>query len=150
MGMAPRCLAFAMLLLAGILVLGNLPAGISADCHDYLLPPILRKCHKSIQKVGPQILPSRACCRILQGADVPCLCKYITPPIEAEISVEKTVYVARTCGCPVHGGTKCGSKLIWSLIWCHVYNIPFITICYNISILHKYDENEWHGVNNSL
>ncbi|TKY57342.1 pectinesterase 55 [Spatholobus suberectus] len=110
--MATRCLAFAMLVVAGIVVRGNLPAGISAQTEcggDF--SSIITTCNAFFQKQGPEIPPSQRCCEVLKNVDVPCLCKYITPPIEAQISVEKAIYVARTCGCSVPAGIKCGSSL---------------------------------------
>ncbi|TKY57344.1 putative pectinesterase 52 [Spatholobus suberectus] len=110
--MANRCLVFAMLVVAGIVVLANLPAGISAQTEcggDF--SSIITKCNSFVQREGPEIPPSQDCCNVVKNVDVPCLCKYVTPEIEAQISLEKTIYVARTCGCSVPEGTKCGNSL---------------------------------------
>ncbi|KAK7276887.1 hypothetical protein RIF29_18033 [Crotalaria pallida] len=111
--MAPKCLAIAMLLLVAIIELGNVQ-GISADCNASDIPLILLKCRKFIKRDAPKLEPSKACCESLKEVDLACLCdKYITPPVEAIISVKKAIYVAETCGCTVPpSGAKCGSYVI--------------------------------------
>lgn len=105
--------ALLMLVIGGFVVIGNL-AGISAQtaCGGDL-STIFSKCGRFFQKDGSEILPSQGCCNVLKNVDIPCLCKYITPEIEKQISVEKAIYVARFCGCSVPAGLKCGSKFFF-------------------------------------
>nr|AFK41640.1 unknown [Lotus japonicus] len=111
--MTIRDLAFAMLVLAStILVLEKVP-GISAQlvCKGNLTV-IVTQCANFVKKEGTKIPPSSACCETLKDVDIPCLCKHITLPIASQISMEKAVYVAKTCGVEVPSGTKCGSYIV--------------------------------------
>ena len=109
--MVTRCLAFAVFVIVSIVVLGNMPS-VSAQCQDKI-PDIISHCNQFVKKEGPKILPSDDCCAVLKDADIPCLCKYVITEAEAIISMDKAIYVARTCGCSVPApGTKCGSKLL--------------------------------------
>ena len=140
--MAARCLAIAMLVVASIVVLGNM-AGVSAQCEDKI-PDIMTHCEQFVTKEGPKIPPSDDCCAVLKDTDIPCLCKHITPPVEAVISMDKAIYVARTCGCSVPPpGSKCGSKLsiydnVISFYTCMpcIYNI--LPISLHVLIFHEY------------
>ncbi|KAG6536270.1 uncharacterized protein LOC122002874 [Zingiber officinale] len=69
-------------------------------------------CHEFIAIPGPKKKPNKACCDSLATADVPCLCKELPPEVEKSISMEKAVYVARSCGKTVPAGTKCGSYTV--------------------------------------
>ncbi|RDX91829.1 hypothetical protein CR513_26128, partial [Mucuna pruriens] len=90
----------------GLIVLGNL-GGISAqsECGGDV-SSILTSCKSFVQKKEPEIPPSKECCEMVKNVDVPCFCKYVTPEIEARFSVEKAIYVAKTCGCSLPKGTK--------------------------------------------
>lgn len=106
--MATRCLCFATLMLtASILVLG-----ISAqiECGGNLIA-IGKQCISFVQKEGPKVPPSKSCCEALQGANVSCYCKYVTPGIESKFSIEKALFVAKTCQAQNIPTDKCGSKL---------------------------------------
>ncbi|XP_057426252.1 uncharacterized protein LOC130719655 [Lotus japonicus] len=110
--MTIRHLAFAMFVLAStILVLEKVP-GISAqlECKGNLTA-IMTQCENFVKKKGSKIPPSSSCCETLKNVDIPCLCNYITK-IEILISMEKVVYVAKTCGAEVPSGTKCGSYIV--------------------------------------
>ena len=102
-----RCLAFAMLMVAIILISGN--HEVSAQCQASV-PALISQCSKFVQKAGPKISPSKECCAVLKDVDIPCVCKLITKAIENIISFEKVVYVGRTCGVKIKPGTKCGRK----------------------------------------
>ncbi|KAK7276886.1 hypothetical protein RIF29_18032 [Crotalaria pallida] len=86
---------------------------IAADCDDSQMASILQKCDEFIQKGGQNIPPSQKCCSVLKDVDFPCICDtYVTPPVEDAISIEKLIYVAKSCGCQVPpSGAKCGIKL---------------------------------------
>ncbi|XP_057440484.1 non-specific lipid transfer protein GPI-anchored 31-like [Lotus japonicus] len=111
--MTIRHLAFAMLVLAStILVLEKVP-GISAQlvCKGNLTA-IMTQCTSFVKKEGPKIPPSSACCETLKDVDIPCLCQHIPGPIMSHISMEKALYVGKTCGAEVPSGTKCGSYIV--------------------------------------
>ncbi|XP_057428619.1 putative lipid-transfer protein DIR1 [Lotus japonicus] len=111
--MTIRHLAFAMLVLSSTILVFEKVSGISAqlECKGSL-SGIVSQCQAFVKKEGPQILPSDACCETLKAADIPCLCKYITPVIQSQISIEKAIYVVKTCGGTVPPGTKCGSYTV--------------------------------------
>jgi len=69
------------------------------NCQDYVRFPD-----------DPKIPPSAACCGVIQGANIPCLCSKVTPTVETLISMDKVVYVASYCGRPLKPGSQCGSK----------------------------------------
>ncbi|KAH7511331.1 hypothetical protein FEM48_ZijujUnG0023900 [Ziziphus jujuba var. spinosa] len=108
-GTGVRCLCFAVFLMAGILVLGN--SGVRAQC-EASVPNFVAQCGPYIIKSGPQTKPSEGCCSVVKTLDIPCLCKLVTKEIEEIISLEKTVFVFRTCGREVAKGAKCGSYTV--------------------------------------
>ncbi|ONK78449.1 uncharacterized protein A4U43_C02F18900 [Asparagus officinalis] len=69
-------------------------------------------CQQFVLKPGPQKDPSPECCQVIQSADVPCCCANIPKGLEDIISMEKVVYVAKFCGKPLKGGSKCGSYTV--------------------------------------
>ncbi|WJX59548.1 hypothetical protein P8452_44857 [Trifolium repens] len=73
---------------------------------------IITQCKSFVSKDGPKIPPSKPCCDALKGANVSCYCKYVTPGIENMISIEKALYVAKTCQCQNIPTDKCGSYII--------------------------------------
>ncbi|GAV75429.1 LTP_2 domain-containing protein [Cephalotus follicularis] len=104
-----RCLIMAMVVVVGTLIFCD--HGANAQCSE--IPPIdlMFQCERFVQISGPKIPPSRECCSVVKKVEVPCICKVVTPEIEKIISMDKVVYVARTCGVPVQPGMKCGSKI---------------------------------------
>ncbi|XP_045828645.1 putative lipid-transfer protein DIR1 [Trifolium pratense] len=107
--MATKCSGFATLvLIASILVL-EISAQI--ECGGDLTG-IITQCKSFVKKDGPKIPPSKPCCEALKGANVPCYCKYVTPSIENMISIEKALYVAKTCQLQNIPTDKCGSYII--------------------------------------
>ncbi|KAH9790039.1 AAI domain-containing protein [Citrus sinensis] len=102
-------LVLAMVVIAGTLMFGNVR--VSAQCGGSI-PQLVAQCSQFVKKEGPQIPPSSGCCSAVKAADVPCVCALVTPAIEKIISMEKVVYVARTCGVTVKPGTKCGSYTV--------------------------------------
>ncbi|XP_011032285.1 PREDICTED: uncharacterized protein LOC105131149 [Populus euphratica] len=110
-----RChvLALAMLLIVGMHILGD--QKVAASCQE-VLPPLISNCNRFVRIPGPKVPPSDACCQAVKQVplgDLPCLCKFVTPDLQKVISMEKAVYVARTCGLPIPSGlTVCGSYTI--------------------------------------
>lgn len=102
-------LVLAMVVIAGTLMFGNVQ--VSAQCGGSI-PQLVAQCSQFVKKEGPKIPPSPGCCSVVKAADVPCVCTLVTPAIEKLISMEKVVYVARTCGVTVKPGTKCGSEFL--------------------------------------
>ncbi|KAI4386230.1 hypothetical protein MLD38_004179 [Melastoma candidum] len=104
-----------LLLLAVLLVSGSVTPGknilVEAGCQSDI-GNLISKCESYVQKTGPKIAPSEGCCGVVQGVDMPCVCGYVTKSIESIISMEKVVYVARTCGKVVPSGTHCGSYVV--------------------------------------
>ncbi|KAK6933836.1 Bifunctional inhibitor/plant lipid transfer protein/seed storage helical domain [Dillenia turbinata] len=84
---------------------------VSAQCGG-AIPALIGKCKSFVLIPGPQIPPSSECCAVIKTADVPCLCNFLTPIIEKIVSMEKVVFVARTCGLTVPPGMKCGSYTV--------------------------------------
>ncbi|KAJ6691953.1 LIPID TRANSFER PROTEIN [Salix purpurea] len=107
-----HALALSLFLIVGVHILGN--HKVSANCKE-IVPSLVSNCSRFVRVPGPKVPPSAACCKVAQAvtvADVPCFCKLITPAVQKVISMEKVVYVARTCGLPVPPGTVCGSYTV--------------------------------------
>ncbi|KAK8661104.1 hypothetical protein V6N13_052004 [Hibiscus sabdariffa] len=86
-------------------------AGVSAQC-ELSIPRLVSQCSEYVRVSGPEIPPSKDCCNVVQNLDIPCLCKYVTPQVEQLVSMEKVVFVAKSCGLTVQPGTKCGSFVV--------------------------------------
>lgn len=102
-----RCLVLVVLMIAGTLIFGDIQ--VSAQCGGSI-PNLVAQCSSFVGVKGPKIPPSTGCCWAVKSADIPCVCSLVTPDIEKLISMEKVVFVARTCGINVPPGKKCGSK----------------------------------------
>ncbi|CAN0901830.1 hypothetical protein LINGRAHAP2_LOCUS21633 [Linum grandiflorum] len=72
----------------------------------------LMSCLTYVQKSGPKTPPSVPCCEAIQPVDVSCACGYASSFAERYVSLDKVVYVARSCGKTLVAGTKCGSYTI--------------------------------------
>jgi hypothetical protein len=107
--MATRCLGLATLVLTASILVLEISAQIECGGN---VTGIITQCKSFVSKDGPKIPPSKPCCDALKGANVSCYCKYVTPGIENMISIEKALYVAKTCQCQNIPTDKCGSKLI--------------------------------------
>ena len=107
-----RCLVLAMLMATIILISGN--HQVSAQCQASI-PSLASQCLSSVQRFGPKIPPSAECCAVVKGVDIPCVCKLVTRMVEFIISMEKVVYVGRSCGLTIQPGTICGSKSVNSV-----------------------------------
>ncbi|XP_074578993.1 uncharacterized protein LOC141835438 [Curcuma longa] len=99
------------LLLAGATTFPSAKSQLIVACGTDVEKLVLA-CHEFIAIPGPKKKPNKACCDCLARADVPCLCKELPPEVEKSISMEKAVYVARSCGKTVPAGTKCGSYTV--------------------------------------
>lgn len=96
-------LAIILLLIVGPQVL------VSAQCEG-AIPALIAQCSEYVRVSGPKIPPSIGCCQVVKGLNVDCMCKLVTPEVERMVSMDKVVYVARTCGVTVQPGMHCGSK----------------------------------------
>lgn len=123
-------LVLAMVVIAGTLMFGNVR--VSAQCGGSI-PQLVAQCSQFVKKEGPKIPPSPGCCSVVKAADVPCVCTLVTPAIEKLISMEKVVYVARTCGVTVKPGTKCGSEF---LCWNPNQNSSIYHVCIHACFYH--------------
>ncbi|KAJ6984640.1 hypothetical protein NC653_022820 [Populus alba x Populus x berolinensis] len=111
-GNATHALALAWLRAVGARCLGD--HKVSAQCGGSLVD-IEAQCSKFVHKTGPKTPPSLGCCQVIKTLNVNCVCLFVTPQVEAMISMEKVVSVARTCGVTVRAGTQCGSKVYYYL-----------------------------------
>ncbi|XP_065864281.1 uncharacterized protein [Euphorbia lathyris] len=105
----PMCVIMATLLMVGALILKD--QKVSAEC-SRSIPPLITHCANFMNKDAPKVPPSKDCCEVLRSVDIPCVCKFVNPKVEAIISMEKGAYVARTCGLKVEPGKKCGSYTV--------------------------------------
>ncbi|XP_050224875.1 uncharacterized protein LOC126674472 [Mercurialis annua] len=104
-------LVMTMLVILGTLILND--RKVSAQCEGKVpISDLISQCSKFVQKTGPKIAPSQQCCQVVKNAEIPCVCKLVTSAIEKIVSMEKVVYVARTCGVEVQPGFKCGSYTV--------------------------------------
>ncbi|KAI3857927.1 hypothetical protein MKW98_011193 [Papaver atlanticum] len=86
--------------------------GVSADGCDADIQGLVSQCAPFVFKAAPKTPPTQGCCDVIQKADIPCVCRYITPEIEQVVSIEKVIYVAQFCHKDLPRGTKCGSVSI--------------------------------------
>uniref|UniRef100_F6GX95 Bifunctional inhibitor/plant lipid transfer protein/seed storage helical domain-containing protein n=1 Tax=Vitis vinifera TaxID=29760 RepID=F6GX95_VITVI len=87
---------------------------VSGQCQGSIQD--LKICVPYVQKKGPKIPPSQACCDAIKGVDILCVCHHLPPDIGELISIEKVVFVLQVCREPLAPGTKCGSKNIKALL----------------------------------
>ncbi|OMO54415.1 hypothetical protein COLO4_36502 [Corchorus olitorius] len=104
-----RFLTLAIMVIFGALILEN--SRVSADC-QIDIPGLIAQCKDYVKIKGPKVPPSQGCCGVVTKLDIPCVCKLVTPEIEKIVSMDKVVYVARTCGLTVPAGLKCGSYVV--------------------------------------
>ncbi|CAK7331150.1 unnamed protein product [Dovyalis caffra] len=101
-----HALALALLVVVGAQFLGD--HKVSAQCGGSIVD-IETQCYQFVKKEGERIPPSPGCCQAVTKLNIPCVCEFVTPTVEAMVSMEKVVYVARTCGITIQPGMKCGS-----------------------------------------
>ncbi|CAN1751121.1 hypothetical protein LINPERHAP1_LOCUS4241 [Linum perenne] len=77
------------------------------------LSSLMSQCWKYVQKSGSKSPPSPGCCAALKPVDLSCACPYVSKSVEGYVSMDKVVYVARTCGMNLAAGTKCGSVILF-------------------------------------
>ncbi|TXG54055.1 hypothetical protein EZV62_019311 [Acer yangbiense] len=99
-----------MLMVAGTLILSD--HLVSAQVCGVNLPQLISQCSEYVKIPGPKTLPSEGCCAVVKTIDVSCACNFVTPDVEKRISMDKAVYVGRTCGLKIESGTKCGSYTV--------------------------------------
>ncbi|KAE8712189.1 putative Bifunctional inhibitor/lipid-transfer protein/seed storage 2S albumin superfamily protein [Hibiscus syriacus] len=106
--------SFGFLSLAMLVMVGTLwgeQDGVSAQC-ELSIPSLVSQCSEYVKISGPGIPPSKSCCDVVKGLNIPCMCKYVTPDVERLVSMEKVVFVAKSCGLTVQPGMKCGSFVV--------------------------------------
>ncbi|XP_015873782.3 uncharacterized protein LOC107410818 [Ziziphus jujuba] len=104
-----RCLSLTVFLMVVILAIGN--SGVRAQC-EASIPSLIAECQQYVSKTGPKIQPSAGCCSVVKDLDIPCVCKMVTKEVERLVSMEKVVFVGRSCGLKIAKGTKCGSYTV--------------------------------------
>lgn len=102
-------LSLAILVVAGSLMYNT--KEVSAQCGGSLTD-LIAQCSQYVQKSGPQIKPSAACCAVLRKFNVQCACKLITKEVASLVSIPKAVFVARTCGFNLPPGMHCGGNTL--------------------------------------
>ncbi|OEL33963.1 hypothetical protein BAE44_0005024 [Dichanthelium oligosanthes] len=91
------------------------------------------KCMETTIISGPYVHPSQSCVNAVKKYDMVCICSIPAPEEEAEISVMKTLQLARECHKPIPVRSKCGSKYIT------LFNSKFRKgLCY-IEVNYKYN-----------
>ena len=120
-----EAITMAKLLLGLLLVLAIIGTTSANNC-DKDAEAMKQECKKFEEfPANPKLEPSPACCAVWQRADIPCLCKRVTPEAEKLWCMEKVVYVANYCKKPFTPGYKCGSKLTLSI---YTYNYPCLCV----------------------
>ncbi|XVF47292.1 hypothetical protein PTKIN_Ptkin03bG0098200 [Pterospermum kingtungense] len=104
-----RLLSVAILMIAA--TLGFRDHGVSGQC-EASIPSLISQCLEYVKVSGPEVAPSQDCCNVITHVDIACLCKLVTPDVEKLVSMEKVVFVGRSCGLKIQPGMKCGSKII--------------------------------------
>ncbi|ESQ54196.1 hypothetical protein EUTSA_v10026851mg [Eutrema salsugineum] len=73
---------------------------------------LMRECAVYVQRPGPKVNPSAACCRVVKRSDIRCACGRVTSSVQKMIDMDKVVHVTAFCGKPLAHGTKCGSYVV--------------------------------------
>ncbi|XP_023880258.1 uncharacterized protein LOC111992622 [Quercus suber] len=106
-----------ILLLAFFAITGILFSGnnnnmvVGEDCQADILG-LQAQCALYFQKSLPRMNPSQQCCRVIQKANMPCVCHHMTKNDEKFLDMKKVIFVAQYCGRPVAPGTTCGSYTV--------------------------------------
>ncbi|XP_058735165.1 uncharacterized protein LOC131607157 [Vicia villosa] len=104
MAATSTCLTLTILVVFGTLFYNT--NNVSAQCG---FTALIHKCSKFVETPGPTIPPSPECCAAIKSFDLPCACKLFTKESEKFVSIQKTIFVARSCGLKVPPGMQCGS-----------------------------------------
>lgn len=102
-----RFMTSAILIIAASLAFTD--HGVSAQC-ETSIPSLISYCSEYVRVSGPKVPPSQECCNVITHLDMPCLCQFVTPDVEKLVSMEKVMFVGRSCGLNIQPGMKCGSK----------------------------------------
>ena len=108
---ANKILIFGMLMSLIGVYCGNIKVG-NGQCNGDL-QGLIAQCAIFVQKPGPIVDPSQACCNVLKNIDVGCMCTHITKQAEQIISMPKAMHCLQSCGKPMPHGSKCGSKFFF-------------------------------------
>ncbi|KAK9998826.1 hypothetical protein SO802_018429 [Lithocarpus litseifolius] len=109
-----KSLALTMLMVMASIILISENHKVSAQCQGSI-PNLISKCSTFVQQTGPGNPPSADCCAVVMGLDIPCVCNLVTQAVENMISMDKAVYVGRTCGLSIQSGEKCGKNAVNSV-----------------------------------
>ncbi|KAF3437450.1 hypothetical protein FNV43_RR20203 [Rhamnella rubrinervis] len=66
---------------------------------------LIKQCAVYVQKGTPMGDPSEACCTIVRGVDIPCVCQRLSKEIEPMVDMDKVFHVVNFCGRPLAHGT---------------------------------------------
>lgn len=108
-GFNNRFIVLVIFMCAIVLLFGN-NMKVYGQCQGDI-QGLMQQCAQYVQKSGPKVSPSQGCCSVLKNVDLACVCSHITDDVEKMISMEKSAFVAQSCGKPLAHGTKCGSKM---------------------------------------
>ncbi|KAL1210497.1 hypothetical protein V5N11_006820 [Cardamine amara subsp. amara] len=73
---------------------------------------LMKECAVYVQRPGPKVNPSPACCGVVKRSDIPCACGRVTASVLKMIDMDKVVHVTAFCGRPLAHCTKCGSYIV--------------------------------------
>ncbi|KAJ0251774.1 Bifunctional inhibitor/lipid-transfer protein/seed storage 2S albumin superfamily protein [Hirschfeldia incana] len=94
-----------------LIISGELLVPGQATCQGDI-EGLMRECAVYVQRPGPKVNPSAACCKVVKRSDIPCACGRITASVQKMIDMTKVVLVTSFCGRPLAHGTKCGSYTV--------------------------------------
>lgn len=99
-------LSLTILMISGFLVIGDLR--VSAQCGTSFQQLYTECAQYVLNTRAPAVPPSQSCCNVIRPVNIPCFCSFVTETVEGIVSMEKLVYVARSCGVTVPPGMICG------------------------------------------
>ncbi|XP_076939487.1 uncharacterized protein LOC143608313 [Bidens hawaiensis] len=106
-----RFMLFTIVISSFALIISNNIIMASAQCAGDM-QGLMQECARYVQKSGPMVPPSAACCDVVKNLDLPCVCSHITSEVEGVISMEKAAFIAQACGKPLARGSHCGSYIV--------------------------------------
>ncbi|CAN8229878.1 unnamed protein product [Cochlearia groenlandica] len=94
-----------------LVITGTLLVSTKGTCQGDI-EGLMKECAVYVQRPGPKVNPSAACCRVIKRSDITCACGRITASVLKMIDMGKVVHVTSFCGKPLAHGTKCGSYIV--------------------------------------
>lgn len=92
-----------------LIISGSLPVSGQGTCQGDI-QGLMKECAVYVQRPGPKVNPSAACCGVIKRSDIRCACSRVTGSVQKMIDMDKVVHVTAFCGKPLAHGSKCGSK----------------------------------------